>query len=73
MGKSVYIETTIPSAHASRRSDPGSVHRRRITRAWWAEQAGAYELLTSEATLEELASGTTHGRTMPLHWLSPYL
>lgn len=57
MSKSIYIETTIPSAHASGRSDPGSIYRRRITRAWWAQRARAYELVTSEATLEELASG----------------
>ena len=62
MGKTVYIETTVPSAYASQRRDPGSVHRREITRAWWVQQSQAYELVTSEATLEELASGDYAGK-----------
>jgi hypothetical protein len=57
VAKTVYIETTIPSAIASQREDAASVYRRDVTRQWWNEQAQWYELQTSEATLAELKAG----------------
>ena len=39
MAGRVYVETTIPSAYVSTRTDPSSLHRRELTRAWWADQS----------------------------------
>jgi hypothetical protein len=57
MAASVYIETTIPSAYATTRTDPGSLHRRRETRDWWEQQLGRYEAWTSEVVFLELEQG----------------
>lgn len=62
MAKTVYIETSVPSAYVSRRSDAGSVHRRAVTRRWWHEQAAAYDLVTSQATIAELSAGDYPGK-----------
>jgi len=43
MAKTVYIETSVPSAYVSHRTDPGSVYRRGVTRRWWHEQSVASE------------------------------
>ena len=53
----VYVETTIPSFYHEARTAPEIVARREWTRKWWGDAAGRYELVTSEAVLEELASG----------------
>ena len=50
----VYIETTIPSAYHENRRDTDSVFRRSHTRDWWDHYAPHYELVTSEAVLQEL-------------------
>jgi hypothetical protein len=57
MAGRVYVETTIPSAYVSTRSDPTSVHRRELTLAWWADQAPRYDVSISEAVVLELAQG----------------
>ncbi len=62
MAKTVYIETTVPSAFASQREDAASVYRRATTRQWWTSQSGRYGLCTSEATLGELRAGTYPSR-----------
>jgi hypothetical protein len=46
----------------SHRTDPGSLYRRRVTRQWWAEQALRFELVTSQATVDELAEGSYPGQ-----------
>jgi len=51
MALTVYIETTIPSAYVSVRTDPGSVYRREATREWWREQLHLYEPWTSDNVL----------------------
>ena len=53
MGKVAYIETSVPSAHESHRTDPGSRYRRKVTREWWEQEARQYELVTSDVTLIE--------------------
>lgn len=53
----VYVETTIPSSYHDTRTDPESVERRESTRRWWADAPDRYELLTSEAVLDELEAG----------------
>jgi len=53
----VYIETTIPSAYFDERTAPEMVARREITRRWWRQAAGKFELLTGAAVREELMGG----------------
>jgi len=62
MAKSVYIETSVPSAYVSERTDAASVHWRAVTRRWWHEQAPGYRLVTSEATIAELLAGSYPGK-----------
>lgn len=50
----VYIETTIPSAYYENRRDTDSLFRRIHTRGWWDEYAAHFELVTSEAVVQEL-------------------
>jgi len=62
MSKSVHIEPSVPSAYVSHRTDPGSLYRRKLTREWWEKEAHRYDLVTSEATLNELRSGSYPGQ-----------
>ena len=57
MRKTVYIETTIPSFYYEVRPEPDAVVRRAWTRQWWEQYSGSYELVTSEAVMDELAAG----------------
>ncbi len=57
MSKTVYIETTIPSFYHETRNEPDMVARKNWTRDWWDNHAVKYDLVTSEAVLEELSSG----------------
>ena len=50
----VYIETTIPSFYHTARKSADAVARRDWTRRWWETRAAQYELVTSDAVLEEL-------------------
>ena len=54
----VYIETTIPSFYHEVRSDADMVARRDWTRQWWGNHRLHYELLTSEAVIDELERGS---------------
>ena len=58
MRQRVYIETTIPSFYYEVRTEPEMIARRNWTRNWWDNQRHAYELVTSEAVLDELEGGT---------------
>lgn len=53
----VYVETTIPSTYHTRRTDPGSVEHRLLTRRWWHMAINSCALVTSRAVLDELAQG----------------
>lgn len=53
----VYIETTIPSFYYETRTEPAMVARRVWTRQWWNERREEYEVVTSEAVLDELSIG----------------
>jgi predicted nucleic acid-binding protein len=53
----VYVETTIPSFYYTTRSGAGAIARREWTRRWWAEALSRYDLVTSDAVLDELAGG----------------
>ena len=58
----VYIETTIPSFYFEPRTEPEMVARREWTRDWWDNHGSNYELLTSEAVVDELERGDFAGR-----------
>jgi predicted nucleic acid-binding protein len=53
----VYIETSIPSFYCEIRTDLEAVFRRNWTQHWWDFKRDAYEVYTSTAVLEELATG----------------
>ncbi len=63
----VYVETTIPSFYHETRTTPDIVARREWTRQWWHDAPNRYELLTSPAVLDELASGPADRKD---EWLS---
>ena len=62
MRPSVYIETTIPSFYYEVRTAPDMVARRGWTREWWNEHRDGYELVTSEAVIDELDRGDFLGK-----------
>jgi hypothetical protein len=62
MAGSVYIETSVPSAYVTTRSDAGSAHRREVTRDWWSEQLALYDVATSDAVELELSQGAWAGK-----------
>jgi predicted nucleic acid-binding protein len=53
----IYVDTTVPSAYHTDRTDPGSVERRATTRRWWPLALQGSELLISRAVLKELSRG----------------
>jgi hypothetical protein len=65
------METTIPSAYVSTRTDPTSVHRRELTRASWTDQAPRYDVWISEAVVLELAQGDWAGKSVALELVEP--
>jgi hypothetical protein len=66
MPSSVFIETSVPSAYVSARSDAGSVHRREATRLWWREQLSLYTPYVSDGVLVELGKGDWSGKSESL-------
>lgn len=56
----VYVETTIPNVYYETRTSPEMLERQAWTRAWWADAAEKYELVTSSKVLAELDRGTGH-------------
>jgi predicted nucleic acid-binding protein len=55
----IYVDTTIPSAYHTNRTDRGAVERRATTRRWWQSAVRTSELLISDAMLQELSDGTS--------------
>lgn len=53
----VYVETTIPGAYHTYRTDPGVMIRCFSTRRWWKIAAAECDLVTSRAVLQELSRG----------------
>jgi len=50
----VYIETTIPSFYYEDRPEAFAVARREWTRTWWDKRSHLYDLISSQAVLDEL-------------------
>ena len=71
MAARVYIETTVPSAYVTTRSDPGSVHRRAVTREWWDRQLTSYETWISDNVVIELRTGNWPGQEEALRLVDP--
>ena len=57
MNRRVYIETTIPSFYHEVRREPEMLARRAWTREWWDDHRSDFDLVTSEAVLDELENG----------------
>ncbi len=53
----VYVETSIPSAYCSSRTDPESLARKNWTQHWWDFKREGYEVFTSEIVIDELGEG----------------
>ncbi|VFN06784.1 MAG: hypothetical protein BECKG1743F_GA0114225_112891, partial [Candidatus Kentron sp. G] len=51
----VYLDATIPSYYFDQRESLATFAE--ITRQWWSEMAGEYELFVSDAVLNELKAG----------------
>ena len=71
MRKLVYIETTIPSFYFEIRPEPEMQARRQWTRRWWSDARERYELVTSEAVVEELSRGEFPAREDCLRLMEP--
>jgi predicted nucleic acid-binding protein len=64
MATRVYVETSIPSFYFEARSEAPMLARRDWTREWWGgATAGAIELVTSLAVIDELQRGDFPART----------
>ncbi len=57
MKSKVYIETSIPSFYYEIRTAPEIVARRNWTRQWWDDTRQNYEIVTSDAVVDELNKG----------------
>ena len=53
----VYIETTIPSFYHEDRKEAFVVALRKWTREWWDKHRHLYDLVSSQAVLNELQTG----------------
>lgn len=73
MLSTVFIETSIPSAYVSTRTDPGSLHRRAVTQQWWKQQLAFYEAWSSEGVILELSKGDWPGKNEALALLEVLL
>ena len=71
MPASVYIETSVPSAYVSHRTDASSVHRRESTRDWWHQQLDSYEVWASDNVLAELYRGDWPGQAEAISLVGP--
>jgi PIN domain len=57
MNRRVYIETTIPSFYHEMRTEAEMLARRAWTRDWWDDHRSNFDLVTSEAVIDELENG----------------
>ena len=53
----VYVETTIPSFYHTTRPGAAALVRREWRQLWWQLAPSRYELVTSDAVLDELREG----------------
>ena len=72
MAKSVYIETSIPSAYFDERADVISQFQRMETRRWFDEDAGRYSIMASEAVVAELGAAQFPAQQEALQWIRSF-
>jgi hypothetical protein len=65
-----YVETTLPSFFHTTRSTAAAVARRNWTHQWWTLARTRYDLVTSEAVLDELREGDYPSREPALALLA---
>lgn len=53
----IYLDTTVPSAYHTDRTDADSVKWRNITRVWWDAAVQSSELVISDVVVQELENG----------------
>ena len=66
----IYVETSIPSFYHETRTEPEMVAKRIWTRQWWDGRRVEYEVVTSEAVLDELSGGDYPTRDQALSLVS---
>jgi hypothetical protein len=69
----VYIESTVPSFYVEEREEPDMVARRQWTREWWDNHRAFYDLVISEAVLDELERGDYPNKNDALALVEPIL
>ncbi len=57
MKPKVYIETSIPSFYYEIRTEPEIIARRNWTHQWWNDYQQNYEIVSSDAVVDELNKG----------------
>lgn len=57
MKRRIYIETTILSFYHEVRTEPEMLARRAWTREWWDDHRSDFDVVTSEAVIDELENG----------------
>ena len=55
--KRIYIDTSIPSAYYTLRTDEDAPAKQRVTRHWWNEYANQFSLTSSATVIGELTRG----------------
>ncbi|MEK6675779.1 MAG: type II toxin-antitoxin system VapC family toxin [Planctomycetota bacterium] len=71
MPAGVYIETSIPNALVSQRTDAASIYHGEITDLWWNQQRRFYDVWISEAVVAELEQGNWPGQREALDVVRP--
>ena len=67
MKEKVYIDSTIPSYYHDNRADLEAFVR--VTRQWWDDESRHYEILISEAVIQELGAGDYPGKKLILEMI----
>lgn len=65
----VYLETSFVSACVTKRTDPGSLHRRATSLEWWETQASRHHLHVSDEVIAELSDPTYPDRNEALDFI----
>src|SRR5437867_2210109 len=69
----LYMETTVPSYHTAWPSrDLIMAAHQQITREWWTERLGTFEVFISRFVLDEAAEGDPEAAAKRLEVLSPF-
>ena len=68
MKENVYLDTTIPSYYFDQRESLTSYIE--VTRKWWDEMSGDYDLFVSDAVLQELNEGDYPGKKDIMQFVS---